>query len=449
MSFDLSLLAADSTVQELERCEKLAGIVRQIELPERRKAFLAPALQTLAQAEPEGEAVVRTLFYVGTTWRNHLAKVDRLVHLRKLSARRDRGESFGESLDPLLDSLGGVDLSAYSQALHGAVETGIFPDPAVVAILPFEAACLRERTRHLADTADPYNMKTMARLLPLLRILDELADRLDVLHAEATSGVTQEPDLGLVKFLGDKEYDALGKILREDPFGRELSDLLAIQRRLQLDPPVISALFTLSKSLHLPRPEAGWLEMLSFWLRSVDPAGPRWTVRCGVAPYLAKLLVRGGIKAEAGGVSFAVSDLVLPALLDAHTASVDLSSGRKPPPPDWKGLVLCNITRDTLITSFLANHKCVRIPGMVECIVVNTRSLQILSLIATKRDLYTGHQNKGVPAALLRSRSKIPMSLLRRFIHIRFVSRADLKDLAIRAPRADVQKDIEMYLATI
>lgn len=449
MSFELSLLAADSTVQELERCEKLSGIVRQIELPERRKAFLAPALQTLGQAEPDGESVIRTLFYVGTTWRNHLAKVQQLVHLRKLSARRDRAESFGENLDRLLDSLMGLDLSAYARALHGAVETGIFPDPAVMAILPFEAACLRERTRHLADTADPYNMKTMARLLPLLRILDELADRLDVLHAESTSGVTQEPDLGLVKFLGDKEYDALGKLWREDPFGRELLDLLTIQRRLQLDPPVISALFTLSRSLRLPHPEAPWLEMLSFWFRSVDPSRPHWALRCTVPGYLAKLLSRGGVKIEGAMLSFSAGDLVLPALLDAHTASVDLSSGRKPPPPDWKGLVLSNITRDTLITSFLANHKCVRVPGMVECVVVNTRSLQILSLIATKRDLYTGHQNKGVPAALLRSRCKIPMNLLRRFIHIRFVSRAELKDLAVRAPRADVQKEIEFYLATI
>ncbi|MEK7390951.1 MAG: hypothetical protein AAB214_00145, partial [Fibrobacterota bacterium] len=141
--------------------------------------------------------------------------------------------------------------------------------------------------------------------------------------------------------------------------------------------------------------------------------------------------------------------LQLPALLDEHTASIDLSGGRKPPPPDWKGLVLANITRDTLITSFLNNSKCVRVPGLVETVVVNSRSLQILSYIATKRDLYLGHQNKGVPAALLRSRSKIPMNLLRRFMHIRFVSKADLKDLSLRAARTDIQKEVGDYLKTI
>ncbi|MBK9579301.1 MAG: hypothetical protein IPK50_18445 [Fibrobacterota bacterium] len=449
MSFELSLLAADSTVPEPDRCEKLSEIIRNIELPERRKSFLTPAVGTLSTLEPTGEAVIRTLFHVGTTWRNFLLRVRHLRNLRKLRFRRERGETFGPEVDAVVDSVLGVDLEAYAQAIDHAVQTGIFPDPAVISILPLEAACLRERTRNLADTADPYNMKIIARLLPLLRIHDELADRLEVLNREVTNGISQAPDLGLIKFLGEKEYGALGKVLAEMPSGRELSELFSIQRRLQLDPPILSALFTLARSLRLPRPDAPWLEMLSFWFRAVDPSSPHWTLRCTVPPYMAKLLDRGGVRIEGATLSFSAGDLVLPALLDAHTASVDLSSGRKPPPPDWKGLVLSNITRDTLITSFLANHKCVRVPGLVECVVVNSRSLQILSLIATKRDLYTGHQNKGVPAALLRSRSKIPMSLLRRFIHIRFVSRAELKDLAIRAPRADVQKEIEMYLATI
>ncbi|MBK8802824.1 MAG: hypothetical protein IPN71_12375 [Fibrobacteres bacterium] len=372
MSFEPSLLAADTTIQEPDRCEKLSEFLRNIELPERRKMFLTPALATLSGVEPSGEAVVRTLFHVGTTWRNHLMRVRDLRNLHKLRFRRARGESFGDMVDPVVDSVMECDLGVYVEALNRAVETGIFPDPAVISILPLEATCLRERTRHLADTADPYNMKLIARLLPLLRIQDELSDRLDVLHREVTTGVSQAPDLGLYKFLGDKEYGAFGKVLAEMPNGHELRDLLEMQRKLQFDPAVLSALFTLGRSLRLPRPEAPWLEMLSFWLRSLDPATQRWTLRCPVHVSLAKLLVRGGVRIEGPVLSFAASDLVLPALLDANTASVDLSAGRKPPPPDWKGLVLSNITRDTLITSFLANHKCVRVPGLVECVVVNS-----------------------------------------------------------------------------
>jgi hypothetical protein len=448
VSFEPSLVAADPSIQEPDRCERIAEILKNIEIPETKRRFLAPALQTLLGSDPQGEMVLRTLLHVGTTWRAHVQKVQRLQNLSRLLARRSIGEVFPPELESVLATWAGADLAAYRASLARSVETGIFPDPQTVSVLPAEASCLRRRSSHLADTADPYDMKGMARLLPLLRIHDELADRLDILHRESEEGTSQEPDLGLLKFLGEKEFGRLEQVVKEIPGMSEIPELWALQRRLQLDPPVISALLTLGRTLRLPSPDAHWLETILFWYRATDQHA-FWKVRFPVQPAVARLLVRAGIAVEGGGLSFRASDLVLPALLDAHTASVDLAGGRKPPPPDWKGLVLSNITRDTLITSFLANPKCVRVPGLVECVVVNSRSVQILSHIASKRDLHSGHQNKGVPAALLRSRSKLPMTLLRRFIHIRFVSKSDLKDLAIRAPRPEVLKEIGDYLKTL
>ncbi len=448
VSFEPSLVAADPSIQEPDRCERIAEILKNIEIPETKKRFLSPALQTLLGSDPQGEQVLRTLLHVGTTWRAHVQKVQRLQNLSRLLARRSIGEAFPPEIESVLATWAGADLDAFRASLARSVETGIFPDPQTISVLPAEATCLRQRSSHLADTADPYDMKGMARLLPLLRIHDELADRLDTLHRESEEGASQEPDLGLLKFLGQKEFDRLERVAREMPGMSELPELWAVQRRLQLDPPMISALLTLGRSLRLPQPEAAWLEMALFWFRAADHQA-RWKLSCPLPPAVAKLLARAGVRTEARGISFQASDLVLPALLDEHTASVDLGSGRKPPPPDWKGLVLSNITRDTLIASFLANPRCVRVPGLVECVVVNSRSLQILSTIATKRDLHTGHQNKGVPAALLRSRSKLPMSLLRRFIHIRFVPKSELKDLSIRAPRPEVLKEIGEYLKTV
>lgn len=448
MNSEPSLAAADASIQEPDRCERIAEILKNIEIPETKKRFLAPALQTLLGSAPEGEPVLRTLLHVGTTWRAHVQKVQGLQSLSRLLARRAAGEIFEPELEPILAQWAGADLPAYRASLARSVETGAFPDPQTISVLPAEAVCLRHRSSHLADTADPYDMKGMARLLPLLRIHDELADRLDILHKESMEGASQEPDLGLLKFLGEKEFGRLEQVVREIPGMGELPELWAAQRRLQLDPPVISALLTLGRTLRLPHPDSNWLETALFWYRAAD-AHASWKIRVPVQPAVARLLARAGIGLESGSVSFHASDLILPALLDAHTASVDLAGGRKPPPPDWKGLVLSNITRDTLITSFLANPKCVRVPGLVECVVVNSRSVQILSLIASKRDLHSGHQNKGVPAALLRSRSKLPMTLLRRFIHIRFVSKSDLKDLAIRAPRPEVLKEIGDYLKTL
>lgn len=450
MSSEPSLVAADPTLQESERCERIADILKNIELPETRKRFISPCLQLIPTRDPAGEQVLRTFFYVGTTWRAHLQKVQRLQHLGRLVARRSVGVVFPPEIEAVLDRAAVLDLPAIRQKLHEAVQTGIFPDLDTVSVLPLEAASVRERTQHLADTADPYDMKGMARLLPLLRIYDELSDRLEVLHREAVESISQAPDLGLFKFLAEKEYGRVLQVFREFPGGQELGDLLEIQRRLQLDPPVLSALFTLVRTLRLPHPEATWLEMLSFVLRAAtsDPT-PAWRFRAPVPSQISSVLDKAGVHNASGTIQFSASDLLLPALLDAHTASIDLSGGRKPPPPDWKGLVLSNITRDSLVTSFLNNPKCVRVPGLVETVVVNCRSLQILSFIATKRELHMGHQNKGVPAALLRSRCKIPMNLLRRFMHVRFVSRADLKDLAIRAPRAEIQKEVGEYLKSI
>ena len=98
----------------------------------------------------------------------------------RMLARRSVGVPVPEILAPVLDKAAELDLGAMRSALAEAVETGIFPSRAVASVLPLEAACLRERTRWLADNADPYSMKVMARLLPRLRIYDELADRLDL-----------------------------------------------------------------------------------------------------------------------------------------------------------------------------------------------------------------------------------------------------------------------------
>ena len=448
MSFEPSLLAADGTLQEPDRCERLCEMFRNIEMPETRKRFLSPALQTLAGTDPGGEAVLRTLLYVGTTWRSHVRKAAGLRSLSRLLVLRSAGRGFPPDLEELLGAWSGADLERLRAELRRSVEDGVFPDASTISVLPAEAACLRERARALADAADPYDMKAMARLLPLLRIHDELADRLDTLHRDSMAGAVQAPDLGLFKFLGDKEYSRLEQLVREMPGLSELPELWSAQRRLQLDPPVISALLTLGRTLRLPSPEAGWLEKALFWFRSAG-TDASWRLRAPVSPTVAAILSRAGVVAENGALRLRAADLVLPSLLDESTSSLDLASGRKPPPVDWKGLVLSNITRDTLIASFLGNPKCVRVPGLVECVVVNTRSMQILSTIASKRDLHTGHQNKGVPAALLRSQCRIPMSLLRRFIHIRFVSRPELRDLALRAPRPDVAKEIGEYLKTI
>lgn len=441
------LAAVDPTVSEADRCERLAETIRNIELPETRKRFLSPLFAQLHGVEPAGEQALRTLLYVGTTWRAHVAKTRGLRNIVRLLMRRSVGVAMHESVVTTLDRAAALDLGTYQTALSEAVETGLFPSREVVQVLPFEAVCLRERTRWLADNADPYSMRTMARLLPRLRIYDELADRLDTLDRESAAGISQEPDLGLLRFLGDKDFARLVQLVQEMGVGA-LKDVWDVQRRLQIDPPVLSGLMTLSRTLRLPHEQATWLERAAFWASCARDDGT-FSVSAKIPPAAVRLLTRAGIQCGPGGIGFRPNDLNLPVLLDEHTLSADLSGGTRPKPPDWKGLVLSNITRETLIMSILDNPKCQRVSGLVETVVVNCKSSQVLTHIAMKRELHSGHQNKGVPAALLRARIKVPMTLLRRFIHLRYVSRSELKELATRAPRSDVMKEVADYVATL
>jgi hypothetical protein len=437
-------IAADSGLDESERCERLCEVFKNVEMPEMRARLLAPLVQAVLGDEQEGETVLRTLLFVGTTWRNHVRRVAGLPNLRRLQLRRAHGTECLPRAAEALDRAAGIDLDAVRQDLSKAMQGGDFPS-AAAAVLALEAAALRERGRMLADAADPYSMRTMARLLPRLRLYDELADRLDLLSREA--GALSVPDLGLARFLGEREYDKFCQVFAGIPGGESLGRVLALQRRLQLDPQQVSALLTVSRSLGLPAVPSRWAQQIEFWLSQLSAGVPvRLPVPNGPAM---RILERGGVRAIPGGAEIDPARLDLSRLLGADTMSISLAGGKRPPPPDWKSLVMCNITRETLLVALLNNPKVVRVPGLVEAIVNNCRSSQVLSLIAQKRELHTGHQNQGVPAALLRSRVKIPMTVLRRFIHLRFVSRGELKELANRAPRPEVAKETAQYLASI
>lgn len=436
------MIAADPRLTEAERCERLCEIFKNVEMPDMRVRLLAPLGELLQGQTQEGELVLRTLLFVGTTWQNHVRRVAGLPHLRRLLLRRERGLECLPRAVEALDEARGIDLDAVRAGLAKALEDGRYPGE-LTGVFRLEAAALRERSRLLADAADPYSMRTMARLLPRLRLYDELADRLGILAGEGESLAT--PDLGLLKFLGEKEFDRFCRIVGELPGCAAFARILELQRRFQYDPPQLSAMMTISRSLGLGKGE--WLSQAGAWLEASAAGLP---VRLPAASLPAiKALERAGVKAIPGGIEVRPQALDLAQLLDEQTLSIVLKDGRKPPPPDWKGLVLSNITRETLLIALLNNPKVTRVPGLVEAIVVNCRSGQVLSMIAQKRELHTGHQNKGVPAALLRSRVKVPMTMLRRFIHLRFVSRPELKDIALRAPRSEVAKEVAEYIAGI
>ncbi|MBU8921128.1 MAG: hypothetical protein KOO63_04830 [Bacteroidales bacterium] len=157
---------------------------------------------------------------------------------------------------------------------------------------------------------------------------------------------------------------------------------------------------------------------------------------------------------------FSLSDRTLSLDLSGINTSHFISDDGLPIDVDWvdmsesrelsiKALVMSYLDNDSFLAQLLNNPKATNKPGIVSLIAQRCRSLRILSLITNRRDLHTGFNNKVVPMNILMSPAKIPITLLRKFIHIRYVDKMTLIKLSQKGTglvREDVRREIERYL---
>ncbi len=113
---------------------------------------------------------------------------------------------------------------------------------------------------------------------------------------------------------------------------------------------------------------------------------------------------------------------------------------------ELKHLVLTNIQSLSVLLGFLRDPKITSIPGLVEDVVNRTRNPQVIATIANDRALHTGFANKGVPVACLRSPVNVPVRSLRKFCHVKFVSKVELKRMA--NDRTGIRKEIAREIAS-
>lgn len=116
-----------------------------------------------------------------------------------------------------------------------------------------------------------------------------------------------------------------------------------------------------------------------------------------------------------------------------------------------KQLVMNSVGCVSIVLGFLRNPRVTSIPGLVADVVRRTRSSRVLEVIAGDRSLTSGHANKDVPRALLESPVNVSVKTLRRFIHVKYVSKTDLRRLAKDKARLrkEVCVEIEKYLASL
>jgi hypothetical protein len=116
----------------------------------------------------------------------------------------------------------------------------------------------------------------------------------------------------------------------------------------------------------------------------------------------------------------------------------------------YKSLVMCYMDNDSFLVELLNNPKAISKPGIVDLIAKRCRSLRVLSLVANRRELFTGYVNKNVPLNLLMNPAKIPLTSIRKFVHVRYVDKMTLQRLTGRGGniREEVRREIQRYLNT-
>lgn len=159
---------------------------------------------------------------------------------------------------------------------------------------------------------------------------------------------------------------------------------------------------------------------------------------------------------------FDLEDKLLTLNLKKISAGLFIDSDDVPRDIDWfevqkdkdlsyKSLVMSYMDNDSFLAELLNNPKAVGKPGIVALIALRCRSSRVLSIIANRRDLYTGFANKQVPYNLIVNPVKVSVSSLRKFIHVRYIDRVTLQRLSTRgsAAREEVRREITRYLGSL
>jgi hypothetical protein len=119
--------------------------------------------------------------------------------------------------------------------------------------------------------------------------------------------------------------------------------------------------------------------------------------------------------------------------------------------PDLRVMVLANAQNESVMMGLMAMPRVTSLPGLIETIAVRSRSIRVLLEIANRRELYTGAANHNVPRVLLWHPSGIPVSALRKFVHVRFVDRTERGALCARGSKArpEIRQLAAAYLASL
>jgi len=311
-------------------------------------------------------------------------------------------------------------------------------------LIECEAAALTERLNYVSDRIDPYDLKAMARVLPLVTIYEERARSYKLLaEAVKNSGEIGRRVLSFEYFMKEDDFGKWLKRIEKREGLRRFFDALVSQRQKKVPTGALVGISSITRCLLGDIRESGPLDWISAALDSCGDSG--FIIDCGdELPVIEKLLAGSAIQAAGTSVRGNYRKEAFAALTGPDMLTVPLNR----PEPDVCDLVCRAISNDSLLMRLLDTPKVHGRPGLVEYVVRATRSVAVLTRIASSREFYTGAANAGVPAALLRSPCPIPMTLLRGFVSPKYVPVQELREIAKsgHTVRREVLGEVEGYM---
>ena len=325
-----------------------------------------------------------------------------------------------------------------------------------------EIDLMEKRVSHLAGIVDPYDVRGMGRLMPVLSRYDQDIEHMkNVVSRLTTYQPFYERMLTLEHVLSTKETDKLQKLLFRDPLGEALG---RIMRAIRANPVLDREFAFLVSLVHQiwvlraqmvggarPDPLSVMLDVLE---KGRGGTGLSLCLEREVAdeiwPTLQTwgVLRRGPDRLEVNYREERALDFLYP---DGMPKLPERPQEREVPDLNFKELVRLQLNNEAFILGVLDNPKATALPGLVPMIVSLSRSLRVLDRIMRDRSLYTGPANKEVPRLLLASPARLPLNSLKRFIHVRFVNKMDLERMARSGAdvRSEVRREIQRYLIAL
>lgn len=317
-------------------------------------------------------------------------------------------------------------------------------------LIETEIRALNERINRISETVDVYNLKEMARILPIVRIFDENAkETSDLAKMIRCNEDIAEPVMSFAYAMRHREFQRWIEKIKVDGELQILYESFTMQQIKMVPTKSLIALSSLCRWIQETKRQPSipleWIfQSITIYTDRkfcIDAGENIETIRDQV--------VMGGAWIDGTVVSGNFSDKLYSQWIGHDMLSKPLEKKieqEMKPYLSFKDVITMHLHNETLIERLLDNSKVFSASGLVEYIAKKTRSLRVLTKIASTNYLYCGPANNGVPLALLKNPAHIPVKLLKQFLKPSYINTAELRNLSLSDMRPDIAGEIRAYL---